>query len=73
MKCEGLIIDPYPELEKKVGSILRLWKNNLKIHNDFIDGENINSVLEKYSFKKNIDLFSLDIDGIDYWVLKGNS
>jgi len=69
-RCEGLLIDPYPNLRKKIGSILRVWKNTLKIHNDFIDGDNINYVLEKYSFNNNIDLFSIDIDGIDYWVLE---
>ena len=35
-----------------------------------ISSENINSILKKYDFDKNVDLFSLDIDGIDYWVLK---
>ena len=70
IKCDGLIIDPYPNLRKHVRSLLRMWKNNLKIYNNFIDGENINFILNNYSFNKNIDLFSIDIDGIDYWVLK---
>ena len=70
IKCDGLIIDPYPNLKKHVGSLLRIWKNNLKIYNNFVDGENINLILNNYSFNKNIDLFSIDIDGIDYWVLK---
>jgi len=68
-RCEGLIIDPFPDLEKKIDSILRIWKNKLSIHNEFINSENINKVLEKYSFEKNIDIFSIDIDGIDFWVL----
>ncbi len=68
-RCEGLIIDPFPNLEKKIEGFLRTWKNKLKIHNNFINSENINEVLKKYSFEKNIDVFSIDIDGIDYWVL----
>ena len=68
-RCEGLIIDPFPDLDKKIDSILRIWKNKLSIHNEFINSENINKVLEKYSFEKNIDVFSIDIDGIDFWVL----
>ena len=69
MRCEGLIIDPFPDLEKKINSFLRIWKNKLSIHNEFINAENINKVLKNYSFEKNIDVFSIDIDGIDYWVL----
>jgi len=68
-QCEGLIIDPFPDLEKKINSFLRIWKNKLSIHNEFINAENINKVLKNYSFEKNIDVFSIDIDGIDYWVL----
>jgi hypothetical protein len=70
MRCEGLIVDPFPNLKKKVDSILRLWKNKLSIHNEYINSKNINSILNKYSFEKNIDVFSIDIDGIDYWVLE---
>ncbi len=69
-KCEGLLIDPTPNLEQKINSFLRVWKNKIIIHNDYIDAENIIELLSKYSFDKNLDLFSLDIDGIDYWVLK---
>ena len=69
MRCDGLIIDPFPNLKSKVNSILRLWKNTLSIHNEFINSKNVNDVLKKYSFEKNIDIFSIDIDGIDYWIL----
>jgi hypothetical protein len=69
MRCDGLIIDPYPYLEKKIKSFCKIWQNNLKIHNDYISSENINKTLKKYSFDKDIDIFSLDIDGIDYWIL----
>ena len=70
MRCEGLIIDPYPNLEKEINKILRVWKNKLKIHNDFVNSENINEILKQNSFNKDLDLFSIDIDGIDYWVLE---
>lgn len=69
MRCDGLIIDPYPYLKKKIKSFCKIWQNNLKIHNDYISSENINKTLKKYSFDKDIDIFSLDIDGIDYWIL----
>lgn len=70
MKCEGLIIDPTPNLEKKIRSMLKIWKNKLIVYNDFINSKEINSILIEKNFYKDIDVFSLDIDGIDYWVLK---
>ena len=70
MRCEGLIIDPTPNLKKKISSFLRTWKNTLTIHNDFINSNNIVEIIEKNSFEKNLDIFSLDIDGIDYWILE---
>ncbi len=70
MRCEGLIIDPTPNLKKKISSFLRTWKNTLTIHNDFINSNNVVEIIEKNSFEKNLDIFSLDIDGIDYWILE---
>lgn len=70
MRCKALLIDPFPELLKEIKKFMKIWINDLKIFNDYIDGENINKILKNYNFNKNIDLFSLDIDGIDYWVLK---
>ena len=37
---------------------------------EFIDHKNINSLLIENKFDKDLDLFSLDIDGVDYWILK---
>ena len=41
----------------------------MTIKEEFIENGNINSLLSGYNFNENLDLFSLDIDGIDYWVL----
>ena len=38
--------------------------------NEFIDAENINSLIKKTGIIGEIDFFSLDIDGNDYWVWK---
>ena len=70
MRCEGLIIDPLKDLEHKIGKFLKLWQNQLFVHNNFIQAKNINKILAKYSFQDDLDLFSIDIDGIDYWILK---
>ena len=70
MNCEGLIIDPYRNLQGQIQKYISLTSNKLKIHNDYVDKENILEILKKYNFEKNIDLFSIDIDGIDYWIIK---
>lgn len=67
---KGLIVDCIKNLRTEVLKNTKLWKGDLKIIEDFVNSENINKILEENSFNKKIDLFSLDIDGIDYWILK---
>jgi len=70
-RCDGLIIDPLKNLKDKVkNTVTNFWKNNLLIINDFASPSNINLILEKNNFNNNIDLFSIDIDGVDYWIIK---
>ena len=65
----GLIIDCIDNFKKKASSNINLWKGDLNIVEEKIKPENINQVLrENCNFE--IDLFSLDIDGIDYWVIE---
>jgi hypothetical protein len=68
--CDGLIIDNTPNLISKVSKQLDVWKGNLEIEENFVNIENINILINKYFPNKSLDIFSLDIDGIDYWILK---
>tara|TARA_B100000959_G_scaffold200151_1_gene209447 strand:- start:287 stop:1198 length:912 start_codon:yes stop_codon:yes gene_type:complete len=43
------------------------WKYDLNVHNHKVTRENINNIIKNINLK-NIGLFSLDIDGIDYWI-----
>ena len=67
---QGLIIDCIKNLKTKVMKNTKLWRGDLKIIENFIDSENIIKILKENSFYEKIDLFSIDIDGTDYWVLK---
>jgi hypothetical protein len=40
------------------------------IHQEFITAENIVSLFEKYNVPKEFDLLSIDIDGLEFWVLQ---
>jgi len=64
----GLIIDCIKNLEQKVFSNVSQWKGDLKVLEKFVTSENINSLIsENCNF--DVDLFSIDIDGTDYWII----
>ena len=67
--CDGLIIDNTSNLASKVSKQLDIWKGNLAIEENFVNKDNINKLINKYFNKKKIDILSLDLDGIDYWIL----
>ena len=44
-------------------------KEILQVEQNFVNKENINVLIDKHFKNKNIDIFSIDIDGIDYWII----
>jgi len=67
---KGLVIDCIKDLKVKISKNIKLWRGDITILEKFISPENINLILKQNGFNKDIDLFSLDVDGIDYWILK---
>ena len=65
---KGIIIDSEKDLKNKVLSNINYWKGDLTILEERISSENINNIISK-NCDFNIDIFSLDIDGIDYWII----
>ena len=45
-------------------------EKKINVSNNFINYKNINKIIENYISKKNFDFFSLDTDGMDYWILE---
>lgn len=39
------------------------------IYSEWVTAENSNEILARHSYPDNIDLLSLDMDGVDYWML----
>jgi|TARA_Y100000034_G_scaffold17207_1_gene18788 hypothetical protein len=68
--CRGMIIDKNPNLKNKVSKIVKLWKGDLTIIEITVKSSDIVNILSSNNFDNNLDLFSLDIDGIDYWILE---
>ncbi len=71
-KWSGVLIDgDQIKCDKLNCCIQKYYKNNnIQIFNDFINYENINKKVERSINKKNFDFFSLDTDGMDYWILE---
>ena len=67
---KGTVVDCLENLEEKIKKNFSLWKSELKIVNDFVNPNNIIKIMREADTLNNLDIFSLDIDGIDYWILK---
>ena len=65
---KGLIIDCIKNLEKKVLSNISAWRGDLKILEKSVTSKNIDKLIDN-NCNFEVDLFSVDIDGIDYWVI----
>ena len=66
---KGLIIDCIDDMEKKVKPFVNLWKGDLRICNKQINSDNILDTLNQ-ECDYEIDIFSIDIDSVDYWIIE---
>lgn len=69
----GLVIDGSQKNVEDIKKQSIYWQYDLQAINHFITKENINRIihdqLSKLKIDSNIGILSVDIDGIDYWVL----
>ena len=66
---KGIIIDCIYDLKNKINKNLAVWRGDLNIINKSVNSNNIIDILKFNDAMSDLDLFSLDIDGIDYWIL----
>ena len=66
---DGFLIEADKVAFNKIKAQRVFWRHNLKIKNEFITKDNINNIVQKFNVPKKLGLLSLDIDGMDYWVL----
>jgi len=68
-KFNGLMIEGNPQLVTRAINMVKHFSLGLRIHNLFVTKDSADNIL---SIANNLepDLFSLDIDGIDYYVAK---
>ena len=65
---KGRIFDMIDDFEKKVKQNVNYWKGDIKAIQKNIDTENFNNLLSE-NCQFTADIFSIDIDGIDYWII----
>ena len=70
---DGFLIEADKVAVKDIKSQRVFWKHNLKIENKFITKDNIDTIIKKINIPKKIGLLSLDVDGVDYWILNNLS
>jgi hypothetical protein len=67
---EGFVIDGSPQNIRRLQNFYFYWMYPISAISAFIDRENICDLLRKSGFAKNVGIFSIDIDGVDYYVLE---
>ncbi len=67
---DGYLIEANKKDVEKIKKQRIYWQHNLKIQNTFVNSDNINNIIKKMNISRNIGLLSIDIDSVDYWVLK---
>lgn len=67
---EGFIMDGSEDNVNYVRNDSINYHHHISSKSVFITRENINDLLLKRPFKKDIDILSIDIDGNDYWIWK---
>ena len=65
------LVDSSEAAQSVISNLEFRWKSILEFEKNYINQDNINKVIERASNAVGvIDVFSLDIDGVDYWILK---
>ena len=66
----GFVMDGSQENINHIRSSDYFWKYELEAEATFIDCENINDLILKQNFDKEVGILHIDLDGNDYWVWK---
>ena len=66
----GLVMDGSPDLEMHLQAAGLAWRRHIQAKSVFITAENINDLIKESCIQPELDILSIDLDGIDYWVWK---
>lgn len=64
----GFVIDSSSRNIKRIVASDYFWKYDLQAISAFVDRDNINTLLLRSNFDKNVGILHIDLDGNDYWI-----
>jgi hypothetical protein len=67
----GLVIDGSKANMDYVRASSLHWRHDLRAIDAFIDRDNIDFLIGEAGFSGEVGILSVDLDGVDYWVLQG--
>jgi hypothetical protein len=67
----GFVLDGSKRRIEQVRSSADFWKYDLKTRAAFVTRENVNELMAATGFDADIGVLSIDVDGIDYWIVDG--
>ncbi|HRE31753.1 MAG TPA: hypothetical protein PLD88_07265, partial [Candidatus Berkiella sp.] len=68
-KFSGLMIEGSPQLAQRAANAIPQYNLGVKVLNAFVTQNNVKALLQECLYQ-DPDVFSLDIDGMDYYVLQ---
>ena len=66
----GLVIEANERDVNRIKAAPYYWRHELNAVHAFVTADNINEIIDAAGFGGDVGLLSVDIDGVDYWVLK---
>jgi hypothetical protein len=66
----GLIVDQNPRLPSDLARTKLNWRSQVSAVSTFVTRENVRQIVEPFVGSGPLGLLSIDIDGVDYWVLE---
>lgn len=65
----GLIVDQNPRLVDDLARTKLHWRSQVRAVSTFVTRDNVRQIIEPFVGTGGLGLLSVDIDGVDYWVL----
>ena len=65
----GFVLDGSARQIEKLRSWEQFWKYDLNTRCEFVTRENVNALLGASGFAQDLGILSIDVDGMDYWIL----
>jgi hypothetical protein len=66
----GLVLDQNPRLASDLARTKLNWRSQVRAMSAFVTRENVRQLVEPSVGTRGLGLLSIDIDGVDYWVLE---